>query len=200
MKKLTFVGTLLLACSVPTFAQLPDTNSSPAQTPDSQSPDKTKPMAQAPDSEKGAQSKADNGRSKKTTMVGCISEHDGKYMLMTNNPSMSVELVSKEDLKAHIGHKVRVTGTIGNGSYVGNNSGSPSTSYSAPESNAGDRKKQGTPPGSRNSPNGQLRVTKMKMISQSCDVKKGKGSESAGAASKLSKTAGLKTASVSPIS
>jgi hypothetical protein len=179
MKKLTFVGALLFACSVPTFAQLPDTSSSPAQIPDSQSPDKTKPLAQAPDSEKGAQSKADDARSKKTTMVGCISEHDGKYILMTNNPSMSVELVSKEDLKAHIGHKVRVTGTIGNGS---------------------SRKKQGSSPGSQNSPNGQLRVTKMKMISQSCDVKKGKGSESAGAASKLSKTAGLKTASISPIS
>jgi hypothetical protein len=133
-------------------------------------------------------------------MVGCISEHDGKYMLMTNNPSMSVELVSKEDLKPHIGHKVRATGTIGNGSYVGNNSGSPSTSYTAPESNAGGRKKQGTPQGNRNSPSGQLKVTKMKMISQSCDVKKGKGSESAKAASKLSKTADLKTASISPIS
>jgi hypothetical protein len=199
MKNLTFVGALLFACSVPTFAQLPDTSSSPAQIPDSQSPDKTKPLAQAPDSEKGAQSKADNGRSKKATMVGCISEHDGKYMLMTNNPSMSVELVSKEDLKAHIGHKVRVTGTIGNGSYVGNNSGSPSTS-TAPESNAGDKKKQGSPSGSHNSPNDELKVTKMKMISQSCDVKKGKGSESAGATSKLSKTAGLKTASISPIS
>jgi hypothetical protein len=167
MKKLTFVGALLFACSVPTFAQLPDTSGSPAQIPDSQSPDKTKPLAQASDSEKGAQSKADDARSRKTTMVGCISEHDGKYMLMTNNPSMSVELVSKEDLKAHIGHKVRVTGTIGNGSSVGNNSGSPQ--------------------GSHNLPNGQLRVTKMKMISQSCDVKKGKGSESAGLSSSVSK-------------
>jgi hypothetical protein len=180
MKKLTFVGALLFACSVPTFAQLPDTSSSPAQVPDSQSPDKTKPLAQAPDSEKGAQSKADDARSKKTTMVGCISEHDGKYMLMTNNPSMSVELVSKEDLKAHIGHKVRVTGTISNRSSVGSDTGSPSTSYTAPESKPGDREKQGSPPGSHNSPNGQLKVTKMKMISQSCDVKKGKGSESAG--------------------
>ena len=182
MKNLTFVGALLFAGSVPTFAQLPDTSSSPAQVPDSQSPDKTKPLAQAPDSEKGAQSKADDARSKKTTMVGCISEHDGKYMLMTNNPPMSVELVSKEDLKPHIGHKVRVTGTIG----VGNSSGNPSPSYTAPESNAGGREKQGSPPGNRNSPNGQLRVTKMKMISQSCDVKKGKGSENAGLPSSLS--------------
>jgi hypothetical protein len=174
MKKLTFVGALLFACSVPTFAQLPDTSSSPAQIPDSQSPDRTKPLAQAPDSEKGAQSKADEARSKNTTMVGCIFEHDGKYMLMTNNSSMRVELVSKENLKAHIGHKVRVTGTIGNGFSVGNDTGSPSTSYTAPESNAGDRKKQGSPPGSHDSPNGQLRVTKMKMISQSCDIKKDK--------------------------
>jgi hypothetical protein len=52
MKNLTFVGALLFAGSVPTFAQLPDTSSSPAQVPDSQSPDKTKPLAQAPDSEK----------------------------------------------------------------------------------------------------------------------------------------------------
>jgi hypothetical protein len=186
MKNLTFVGALLFACSVPTFAQLPDTGSSPAQIPDSQSPDKTKPLAQAPDSEKDAQSKADNGRNKKTTMVGCISEHNGKYMLMTNNPSMSVELVSKEDLKTHIGHKVRVTGTISNRSSVGSDTGSPSTSYTAPESKAGDREKQGSSPGSRNSPNGQLRVTKMKMISHSCDVKKGKGSENAGLPSSLS--------------
>jgi hypothetical protein len=181
MKNLTFVGALLFAGSVLTFAQLPDTSSSSAQVPDSQSPDKTKPLAQAPDSEKGAQSKADDARSKKTTMVGCISEHDGKYMLTTNNPSMSVELVSKEDLKPHIGHKVRVTGTIG----IGNSSGGPSPSYTAPESNAGGSEK-GSPPGSRNSPNGQLRVTKMKMISESCDVKKGEGSENAGLPSSLS--------------
>jgi hypothetical protein len=155
MKKLTFVGALLFACSVRAFAQLPDTSSSPAQIPDSQSPDRTKPLAQAPDSEKGAQSKANDARStasgKKTTMVGCISEHDGKYMLMTNNPSRGVELISKEDLKAHIGHKVRVTGTMGNGSSVGNDT-----------------------MGSHNSANGQLRVTKMKMISQSCEIKGGK--------------------------
>jgi hypothetical protein len=47
-----------------------------------------------------------------------------------------------------------------------------------PENNTDDRKKQQGSMGTDNSANGQLRVSKMKMISQSCDMKKvGKSSE-----------------------
>jgi hypothetical protein len=177
MKGLAFI-VVLFACSVPTFAQLPDTPSSPAQIPDSQPPDKTKPLAQGPDAQKNAQSKTNNGAnaiSKKTTMVGCISEHDGEYLLMTQKQSSGIELISTGDLKAHVGHKVKVTGTMGNGSSIGN--GARSSSNAMPENNAHDRTQQESSMGSHNSANGQLRVTKMKMISQSCDMKTGKSSE-----------------------
>jgi hypothetical protein len=158
MKGLAFI-VVLFACSVPAFAQLPDTPSSPAQIPDSQSPDKTKPLAQGPDSQKSAPSKTNNGfgaRGKKTTIVGCISEQDGKYLLMTQKQSSGIELTSTEDLKAHVGHKVKVTGTMGNSSSMGNDA--RGSSDAMPENNTDDRKKQQGSMGTDNSANGQLRV------------------------------------------
>lgn len=171
MKSLTFLGACLFACSVPAFAQLPDTTSSPAQIPDSQSPDRTKPLAQAPDSEKSSQSKTDNhaGRGtasgKKTAMVGCIlgRNENGKYVLITEEQLSSVELMSTEDLKPYVGHKVKVKGTINNASPTQTDTRG---SLTASASNAGDKKM----PESTDSANSMLVVTKVKTISRSCDM------------------------------
>lgn len=76
MRKLAFCGAFLLVCSGPVFAQAPDATSRPAQTPDSnsQSNETTRPG---------------DPNAKKVTMTGCISQHNGKYILMTSNPPAS---------------------------------------------------------------------------------------------------------------
>lgn len=60
--------------------------------------------------------KSDNMNSgamgKKTTAVGCVAEKDGKYMLMNKKHPDGVALMGSEDMKSHVGHKVKVTGTM----------------------------------------------------------------------------------------
>jgi hypothetical protein len=76
MKNVSLFSALLVLCSAPAFAQSPDTTSRPAQTPDSnsQSDEATRPG---------------NANASKTTMIGCISERGGKYILTTNSQSAS---------------------------------------------------------------------------------------------------------------
>src|SRR5450631_522310 len=50
--------------------------------------------------------------SKKMTMTGCVSEKGGKYMLTDKKHPDGLELMSSEDLKPHVGHKVSVTGMM----------------------------------------------------------------------------------------
>ena len=54
-------------------------------------------------------------------MTGCIGEKDGKYMLMDKKHPDGVELMSSEDLKPHVGHKVTVTGMMQNSAMSGDN-------------------------------------------------------------------------------
>ena len=56
--------------------------------------------------------KKDNMSGKMMSMTGCISEKDGKYMMMNKAHPDGVNLMSAEDLKPHVGHKVRVSGTM----------------------------------------------------------------------------------------
>lgn len=49
---------------------------------------------------------------KKMTMTGCVSEKDGKYMLTDKKHPDGLELMSSEDLKPHVGHKISVTGMM----------------------------------------------------------------------------------------
>ncbi len=57
--------------------------------------------------------KSSHTKSAKTvSLTGCLSEHDGGYMLTNKAHPDGVMLTSTEDLKAHIGHKVSVSGTM----------------------------------------------------------------------------------------
>ena len=58
--------------------------------------------------------KKSDAMGKKMTMTGCVSEKNGKYMLMDKKHPDGVELMSSEDLKPHVGHKVTVTGMMEN--------------------------------------------------------------------------------------
>ncbi len=56
--------------------------------------------------------KHDDMTGKSMSMSGCIGEKDGKYMMMDKKHPDGVQLMSSEDLKPHVGHKVKVTGTM----------------------------------------------------------------------------------------
>jgi len=50
--------------------------------------------------------------SKATSMIGCVAEKDGKYMMMNKANPNGVQMMTSEDLKAHVGHQMKMTGTM----------------------------------------------------------------------------------------
>src|SRR5277367_4461364 len=60
-----------------------------------------------------SQMKSDNMKSGKTmSMTGCISEKDGHYMMTNKEHPNGMMLMSADDMKAHVGHKMKVTGMM----------------------------------------------------------------------------------------
>lgn len=100
-KPMALLACLTLALCMPAFAQTSGTSNSQMQ-PDSMS--------------QSGRMKSGKMMGKKMSAVGCISEKDGKYMLMNEKHPDGVELMSSEDLKPHVGHKVKVMGMMENGS------------------------------------------------------------------------------------
>ena len=98
---------------------------------------------------------------KKIVMVGCIYAQGDKIILISYKQSGGVELQSGEDLKPHLGQKVKIHGTMLN---------APSDSGgSNVERNADDQAKQEKHVASHEPGNGPLQVSKITMLSQSCD-------------------------------
>ena len=98
-----------------------------------------------------AQTEASSGQTsdKTTSITGCISESNGKYMIMDKSHPGGVQLVSSEDLKPHVGHKVKVSGTV---------------------DSAGSTQASGSQGGDASST--VLKVSNMKMISEHCEASK----------------------------
>ncbi|HEV2022507.1 MAG TPA: hypothetical protein VGQ94_08250, partial [Terriglobales bacterium] len=50
---------------------------------------------------------------KESTMTGCLSgpNADGEYLVKNGNHRSGMEVVGMNDLKTHVGHKVKLTGT-----------------------------------------------------------------------------------------
>jgi hypothetical protein len=63
--------------------------------------------------------KKSDSMGKQMTMTGCVAEKDGKYMLKNKKHPDGVELMSSEDLKPHMGHKISVTGMMEGGAMSG---------------------------------------------------------------------------------
>lgn len=190
MKHFTLFGAMLALCSAPAFAQAPDSTSRPAQTPDSSS-------------QSDPATSSANTTGKKATLTGCISERNGKYILMTNNessansstdPSTSqssqsgsqpgqssaqsndpsgsqstrphaIELISTQDLKQHVGHTVRVTGTMSNSTTNTNNS----TTNSSSDANSATTQDSATSTNT-NRVHRTMTVTDMQMVSETCNT------------------------------
>lgn len=201
MKNVSLFSALLVLCSAPAFAQSPDTTSRPAQTPDSNS-----------QSDESTRTGNANANANKATITGCISERNGKYILMTNNmtnnastsPSSTtqsdvqppasqtsqsgtqsgqtsaqsnetlgtqskrpqeVELMTLQDLKQHVGHTVRVTGTLTNAA-----AGSSTTSTTTPDRNSDSNQSTGTTGNSSKMDRATMKVTEVQMVSETCTM------------------------------
>jgi hypothetical protein len=91
MKFITLLAALVLACCTAAIAS-PQDNGSASDSTTKQS-----------DSMKSGKS---------MTWVGCIAEKDGKYVLQNAKHPDGVELDTTEDLKPHVGHKVKIMGSM----------------------------------------------------------------------------------------
>ncbi|MHB8540390.1 MAG: hypothetical protein ACYDCD_05545 [Candidatus Acidiferrales bacterium] len=98
---------------------------------------------------------------KKMSMTGCISEKDGKYMMMNKRHPDGVHLMSSEDLKPHVGHKMKVTGMI-----------EKMDAMSGDSMNSGDTMSKGEKMKQGKMGMMEMKVSSMKMLSDHCDMPK----------------------------
>ena len=104
-----------------------------------------------------ASSKTRPLRRRETTTTGCLlSGQNENYILVTSKQPSVLKLMPAPILKAHVGQKVKVTGTIEDGALA------PPVATASPV-------EPGEP--SDSSASGILRVRKLKMISGHCDEK-----------------------------
>jgi hypothetical protein len=129
--RMCWMATVVLACSVSLFAQTSMSSDSSMKKSDSMG--------------------------KQMTMTGCIAEKDGNYMLKNKKHPDGVELMSSDDLKPHVGHKVSVTGMMQDDSAM-----------------AGDKMSKDNMSKDSMSKDGMamsgFKVTSMKMVSEKCTM------------------------------
>lgn len=92
------------------------------------------------------------------TYDGCVKEKHGKYMLMTMD-GQKYMLNSTQDLSAHKGHEVKVTGDVSSGTAMSGGAMSGNDKGSNMQT---------------------LNVTNLDMVSNSCNMKKGNMSHDSG--------------------
>jgi hypothetical protein len=148
MKRISLV-TLLFACCFVVAAQ-------PSRAAHAQEKDKMK-------SEKMA---------KKMTIIGCISEKDGKYLLTNKEHPGGIELTSSEDLKPHVGHQVKVTGTPEKAPMMAGDMKSDGKMKPDDAMKSGDGMKADDKMKHDDMPMMAVKVTGLKMVSDHCAMEK----------------------------
>lgn len=111
--------------------------------------------------------KKDNMSGKSMSMTGCIAEKDGKYMMMNKEHPDGVQLMSSEDLKPHVGHKVKVTGTMNKMDAMSGDAMKSDDNMKKDDSMAKDDKMKHDDMGMMG-----IKVSSMKMMSDQCDMSK----------------------------
>ncbi len=96
MKKMIIATGVMFLCTMPGFAQ------------DSMKSDSSMKQDSSMSGEKMGK-KHKMGMGKEKTMTGCIEASGDEYMLKMKN-GKSMEIMSTDDLKPHVGHMVTVTG------------------------------------------------------------------------------------------
>jgi hypothetical protein len=113
--------------------------------------------------------KHDKMEGKSMSMTGCISEKDGKYMLMNKKHPDGVQLMGSEDMGQHVGHKVKVTGTMEKMDAMGDSKSGDAMKPDDKKMDSGDKMK-GDSMGHESM--GMMKVNSMKMESSKCDMSK----------------------------
>ena len=167
MKKIALLASLALAVSLPGVAQIagpsgrpgtpgtPGGTDTPGATFPSSTSHKSRPSGTNDQMQNETQTsealKSDQKMGKKMTVTGCISEKGGKYMLMNSQHPDGIVLMTSENLKPHVGHTVTVIGMMesGSSSNGGANMGESSRSDAIV--------------------NAIMKMTSMKMVSDSCN-------------------------------
>lgn len=110
MKKLLLLVAVVLAFSFTALAQGAGASGSQTGTEPATSTTKTKKSSKKAAGEEAAGAAA----AKEHTMTGCLAKDaSGSGFVLTNaRHKKGVEVKSSEDLSAHVGHKVKLTGTI----------------------------------------------------------------------------------------
>lgn len=101
---------------------------------------------------------------KKMSMTGCVAEKDGKYMMMNKEHPEGVQLMSSEDMKAHVGHKMQVSGMMqdmSDDSMKSDDNMKYNDNMKSDEKMKDDKMKHGEM---------GMKVSSMKMMSDHCDM------------------------------
>ena len=118
--------------------------------------------------------KHDKMEGKSMSMIGCIGEKDGKYMIMNKKHPDGVQLMSSEDLGPHVGHKVKVTGTMEKMDAMSDSKSGDAMKPDDKKMDSGDKMK-GDSMGHDSMGHdsmGMMKVSSMKMESAKCDMSK----------------------------
>ncbi len=156
MKHIVIATVFALVFVLAVVAQ--STPGNPQATPQGTNPS-TQPQTSPPPSpdmsSSGNQSAATETKGEKK-LKGCVQSEGGKYMLQDKH-GKDVALSGSQDFASHVGHTVTVHGTFANGSEA--SSGMSATSNG--EASAGQ----------------QFVVSKLDMVSESCNMDKGKNKD-----------------------
>jgi hypothetical protein len=123
-------------------------------------------MAQT-DTSSDSSMKKDSMSGKSMSMTGCIAEKDGKYMMMNKEHPDGVQLMSSEDMKAHVGHKMKVTGTMSKMDAMSGDAMKSDDSMKKDDSMAKDDNMKHDDMSKMG-----MKVSSMKMMSDQCDMSK----------------------------
>ena len=178
MKRLLLMLGTCLAFTIMSMAQ-----SSQQTSPNPTYPSSNTSPTMQQDSQQGSMANSENKGEKK--LKGCIRSENGKYVLESKHHKM-IALTGSEDFAPHVGHTVTVHGSFLNGSNsassgamsgnTGTAAGTSSTGTAAGTSSTGtaSTSSAGASSGGEGS---EFQVTKMDMVSESCNMEGQKGTK-----------------------
>lgn len=161
MKRLIWLLALCVGLSLSALAQSSGSSTSGSSSPSaSQGSSSSGSSDQATTSKKSKKSKESGMAGKEHTVTGCLSgpNDEGVYVLTNGRYKKGLEVGGNDDLKSHVGHEVKLTGTWASESDI--------------NEKAGTEKNEGKTEAKEK----HMKVTKIDHIADSCtSAKAGKG-------------------------
>ena len=157
MKKLAMLLVLCVGFSLSAVAQYGSSSGSSQGSTASSSSDQTTTTTTTKKSKKS--STGEMGAAKEHTVTGCLSgpNDEGVYILKNGRYKKGLEVGGNDELKNHVGHEVKLTGTWASESDIGGKE--PATEPKESKSEAKEK---------------HLKVTKIDHIADTCTAKAGK--------------------------